>query len=125
MLLAHKFVQRPWAHPVRQRRVLIHAGRKKIHAAYLSFAVIYLTVNYTMASGTVKAFEKVVKNHFFEFFSSGACAYCAASTECRESLAAQALFADLPHMSPNPNKAIRGCGPLSTLGFFDRLGAVI
>ena len=83
-----------------------------------------------MASGTVKAFEKVVKNHFFEFFSSGACAYCAASTECRESLAAQALFADLPHtpqgaafscpygaiylVSPNPNKAIRGCGPLTT-----------
>ena len=91
-----------------------------------------------MASGTVKAFEKVVKNHFFEFFSSGACAYGAASTECRESLAAQALFADLPHtpqgalscpcgaihlVSPNPNKAIRGCGPLSTPGFFDRLGA--
>jgi len=24
-------------------------------------------------------------------------------------------------MSPNPNKAIRGCGPLSTPGFFDRL----
>ena len=31
-------------------------------------------------------------------------------------------FADLPHMSPNPNKAIRGCGPLSTPGFFDSLG---
>ena len=68
-----------------------------------------------------EAVEKVAKRHFFEFFSSGACAYGAASTECRESLAAQALFADLPHMSPNPNKAIRGCGPLSTLGFFDRL----
>jgi len=26
-------------------------------------------------------------------------------------------------MSPNPNKAIRGCGPLSTPGFFDRLRA--
>ena len=65
--------------------------------------------------------EKVAECHFFEFFSSGACAYGAASTECRESLAAQALFADLPHMSPNPNKAIRGCGPLSTPGFFDRL----
>jgi len=25
-------------------------------------------------------------------------------------------------MSPNPNKAIRGCGPLSTPGFFDSLG---
>ena len=24
-------------------------------------------------------------------------------------------------VSPNPNKAIRGCGPLSTPGFFDRL----
>jgi hypothetical protein len=24
-------------------------------------------------------------------------------------------------MSPNPNKAIRGCGPLSTPGFFDSL----
>ena len=65
--------------------------------------------------------EKVAECHFFEFFSSGACAYGAASTECRESLAAQALFADLPHMSPNPNKAIRGCGPLSTPGFFDSL----
>ena len=81
--------------------------------------------------------EKVAECHFFEFFSSGACAYGAASTECRESLAAQALFADLPHtpqgaafscpygaiylVSPNPNKAIRGCGPLSTPGFFDRL----
>ncbi len=65
--------------------------------------------------------EKVAECHFFEFFSSGACAYGAASTECRESLAAQALFADLTHMSPNPNKAIRGCGPLSTPGFFDRL----
>ena len=31
-------------------------------------------------------------------------------------------FADLPRMSPNPNKAIRGCGPLSTPGFFDSLG---
>ena len=41
--------------------------------------------------------EKVAECHFFEFFSSGACAYGAASTECRESLAAQALFADLPH----------------------------
>ena len=30
-------------------------------------------------------------------------------------------FADLPRMSPNPNKAIRGCGPLSTPGFFGRL----
>ena len=54
----------------------------------------------------------------------------------RESLASQALFADLTHtpqgalscpcraihlVSPNPNKAIRGCGPLSTPGFFDRL----
>ena len=67
--------------------------------------------------------EKVAECHFFEFFSSGACAYGAASTECRESLAAQALFADLTHMSPNPNKAIRGCGPLSTPGFFDRLKA--
>ena len=66
--------------------------------------------------------EKVAECHFFEFFSSGACAYGAASTECRESLAAQALFADLPHMSPNPNKAIRGCGPLSTPGFFDLQG---
>ena len=73
-----------------------------------------------MASGTVKAFEKVVKNHFFEFFSSGACAYCAASTECRESLAAQALFADLPHMAPNPNKAIRSCGPLTTPRLINR-----
>ena len=80
--------------------------------------------------------EKVAECHFFEFFSSGACAYGAASTECRESLAAQALFADLTHtpqgalscpcraihlVSPNPNKAIRGCGPLSTPGFFDSL----
>ena len=65
--------------------------------------------------------EKVAECHFFEFFSSGACAYGAASTECRESLAAQALFADLTHMSPNPNNSIRGCGPLSTPGFFDRL----
>ena len=30
-------------------------------------------------------------------------------------------FADLPRMSPNPNKAIRGCGPLSTPEFFGRL----
>ena len=30
-------------------------------------------------------------------------------------------FADLPRLSPNPNKAIRGCGPLSTPGFFDSL----
>ena len=28
-------------------------------------------------------------------------------------------------MSPNPNKAIRGCGPLSTHGFFDRLRGFI
>ena len=65
--------------------------------------------------------EKVAECHFFEFFSSGACAYGAARTECRESLATQAPFADLPHMSPNPNKAIRDCGPLTTPGFFDRL----
>ncbi len=80
--------------------------------------------------------EKVAECHFFEFFSSGACAYGAASTECRESLAAQALFADLTHtpqgalscpcraihlVPPNPNKAIRGCGPLSTPGCVDRL----
>ena len=84
--------------------------------------------------------EKVAECHFFEFFSSGACAYGAASTECRESLAAQALFADLPHtpqgaafscpygaiylVSPNPNKAIRGCGPLSTPGVFEYLRAL-
>ena len=68
--------------------------------------------------------KKVAECHFFEFFSFGACAYGAASTECRESLAAQALFADLTHLSPNPNKAIRGCGPLSTPGFFDRLNGL-
>jgi hypothetical protein len=28
-------------------------------------------------------------------------------------------------MSPNPNKAIRGCGPLSTPGFFDSLKSAI
>ena len=77
-------------------------------------------------------------NATFLSFSFGACAYGAASTSCRESLATQAPFADLPHtpqgafscpcgaiylVSPNPNKAIRGCGPLSTPGFFDRLRA--
>jgi hypothetical protein len=30
-----------------------------------------------------KAVEKVAKRHFFEFFSSGACAYGAVSTECK------------------------------------------
>ena len=72
---------------------------------------------------------------YSSFFSSGACACGADSIECRESLALQVLFADLPHspqgafscpcgaihlVSPNPIYALRGCGPLSTLGFFDR-----
>jgi len=30
-----------------------------------------------------EAVEKVAKRHFFEFFSSGACAYGAVSTECK------------------------------------------
>ena len=69
---------------------------KKIHAAYLSFAVIYLIVNYTMASGTVKAFEKVVKNHFSSFFIR-CLRLLRGQHRMQESLAAQALFADLPH----------------------------
>ena len=60
--------------------------------------------------------EKVAECHFFEFFSFSACACGADSIECRESLASQALFADLPHLSPNPNKAIRA---LINPGFFD------
>jgi len=56
--------------------------------------------------------EKVAECHFFEFFSSGACAYGAASTECRESLAAQALFADLTHTPPGgPLLPLQGNSP--------------
>ena len=31
----------------------------------------------------IETVEKVAKRHFFEFFSSGACAYGAVSTECK------------------------------------------
>ncbi len=66
---------------------------------------------------------------YSSFFSFSACACGADSIECRESLASQVLFADLPHspqgalscpcgaihlVSPNPIYALRGCGPLTT-----------
>lgn len=51
---------------------------------------------------------------YSSFFSFSACACGADSIECRESLASQVLFADLPHLSPNPIYALRGCGPLTT-----------
>ena len=73
---------------------------------------------------------------YSSFFSFSACACGADIIEYRESLASQVLFADLPHspqgafscpcgaihlVSSEPIYALRGCGPLTTPGFFDRL----
>ena len=87
-----------------------------------------------MASGTVKAFEKVVKNHFFEFFSCFASrvrSRAAKPAKC-ENLWFSSVFTHTPQgafscpcgaihlVSPNPNKAIRDCGPLTTPRLINR-----